>query len=200
MVMTYIPVKKKMRQSMDNRKAQWHDKKKLDVVLSYLETGNLSMASKEAGVPYNTASKWKMTSWWKDIVKSVEEGNAQSTSTKYQKLVKKALTLVEDRMDNGDFILDSKSGEVIRVPIKARDASKIASDAIQTKERLDRIINKENIQEESINMRLMNLAEQFAKFALGKKNGEETARIIEGEVIEAFQSDSEDVREITGEV
>ena len=116
---------------------------------------------------------------------------------KYQKIIRKALNVVDDRLDNGNFQMDQKTGKVTRVPVNLADTHRVMKDLVdqQQKLRKDKVV--ESVAQETINDKLVKLASQFAEMALKGKNGntydhEANASLSEltpleapGEVIEA---------------
>ena len=109
---------------------------------------------------------------------------------KYQKIVRKALSVVEDRLDNGNFQMDQKTGKVTRVPVNLADTHRVMKDLVdqQQKLRKDKVV--ESVAQETINDKLVKLASQFAEMALKGKKGntydqELTPLEAPGEVIEA---------------
>lgn len=160
----------------------------------YMENGNLSLTARLLEVPFHTMQHWRYrTSWWPELQKRFQEESDRKLAAKMDKLVAKAVEKVEDRIENGDHILDSKTGDVIQVPLKAKDLTttiKVLS------ERTDVLVgraNKDSVAKELMEDKLAKLAKEFAKF--NRTMGE---KVIEGEVVGAtleldtIESDNED--------
>lgn len=159
---------------------------KQKAIKMYMENGNLSMTARVLDVPFNTMQHWRYrTSWWPELQKRFQEEADRKTASKMDKLVGKAITQIEDRIDNGEQILDSKSGEVITIPLKARDLTntvKVLSD--RTDVLLGRAA-KDSIAKEMMEDKLAKLAKEFASFS-------KQAKLVEGEVID---NDTQDIVE-----
>ena len=89
---------------------------------------------------------------------------------------------IEDRIDNGNFQLDPKTGRVLRVPVNLRDTHRVMSDLVDKR----KVIRNEPTKitsSDGVNDRLVKLASQFAEFALGQKGMEmkQTGPIYEGD-------------------
>jgi hypothetical protein len=144
----------------------WPDKVRKKVVRTWLQTGNLEVTAKLCKIPYDTVHNWRYRQqWWKDLVDQFQDEADVAMAGRIKKLLGKSVEQLEDRIENGDSILDSKTGDVIKVPLKARDLTntvKVLSD------REDILIGrqvKEATQTEQITDKLAMLAKEFAKFS-----------------------------------
>ena len=151
-------------------------------MVTYLALGNLSETSKIINVPLPTLSKWKQADWWKELVDDIQSGENQRSDNKMTKVIDRALDILVERLEQGDYQYDQKTGKLIKVPLKARDLERISSGLFDKRQ----LIRKQptNIKVDSVTQadRLLKLAEQFAQFA-GQKIPEEKVinEYIEGE-------------------
>lgn len=162
---------------------RWPEKKKIEAVTTYLALGKLPFVAQVTGVNYETLRHWKKQEWWMEMEDLVRTEENQELDSKLSKIVNKSLDVVVDRLEHGDFTID-KLGKVHRVPVKLRDASKVSTDLLDKRS----LIRKEPVRQvaekqESINERLLSLAEQFAAIALGK-DPTKTEKVVTGEIIE----------------
>jgi hypothetical protein len=72
-------------------------------------------------------------------------------------------------LDLGDAQFDQRTGEIIRIPVKAHVALKITTDLLTKQQKLYENPVKEQV-EKTIDDRLLKLSEEFARFATAKKN------------------------------
>ena len=148
---------------------QWSDGQKLEAIQSWLLLGNLALTARILGIPEVTLRLWKQSVWWKDAVAEIKSQEKIELSSKMKKLVNASISVVEDRLINGDFQFDQKSGEVIRKPVNMKDAHRVAMDMQERQELLDRALTGEvDNGDEGIQSRLLKLAEQFADMATKK--------------------------------
>jgi transposase-like protein len=167
---------------------QWSDSQKMEAIQSYLLLGNLALTSRILGIPEITLRVWKTTQWWKDTVAEIKSQEKVELSAKMKKLVGASLAVVEDRLINGDFQFDQKTGEVIRKPVNMKDAHKVAMDMQERQDMLDKALSgEEDKGDDNVQNRLLKLAEQFAEMATKK---------IEQKVDEHRTIDVEDAKEI----
>lgn len=146
---------------------QWSDSQKVEAIQSYLLLGNLALTSRILGIPEVTLRVWKTTEWWKDKVNEIKTQDRIQLSSRMKKIVDASLTVVEDRLLNGDFQFDQKSGEVIRKPVNLKDAHKVAVD-LQDRQELMEKTEKPETSDEGVESRLLKLAEKFAEMATMK--------------------------------
>jgi hypothetical protein len=145
----------------------WSDKQRMEAVNSYLLLGNLALTARLLAIPEITLRVWKTQDWWKDAVVEIKASEKVQLSARIKKLVDASLTVVADRLENGDFQFDQKSGQVVRKPVNMKDAHKVAIDLANKQDQLekeDRIIPTE----EHVEDKLLKLAEKFADMATKK--------------------------------
>lgn len=138
------------------------------------------------GVPVETIRVWKRSDWWKKLVDEMQYETNVELDTKLTKVMDKALDQVMDRLENGEYMYDPRTGKVKRIPAKLRDVGKIANDMVDKKQ----LIRKQERQKQDgphIQVtadHLLKLAQEFAKFATGKDIDEKPGVLIEGESTE----------------
>ena len=161
---------------------QWSDKQKMDAVNSYLLLGNLALTGRLLNIPEITLRVWKATTWWKDVVAEIKASEKIELSSKIKKLVDASMAVVEDRMVNGDFQYDQKSGTMIRKPVNMKDAHKVSIDLQNRQDILEKTAVVEQT-EEHVEDKLLKLAEKFADMATKKiEQNNNAARTVDADV------------------
>lgn len=128
--------------SLRNRKKthspgeRWPLEKKIEVVTQYMLLGSLKVVSAVTGVPYDVVRKWKGQPFWRDLEAEIRSTEHIQMDSKLSKIVEKSLDATLDRVENGDFIYDQKSGEVRRKPAALRDIHRVAVDILAKRELL----------------------------------------------------------------
>jgi hypothetical protein len=188
--MSYKPVVKDRPISADTN-MKWSEKQRMDAVNSYLLLGNLALTSRVLNIPEVTLRYWKAQPWWKDAVTEIKSSEKMQLSVRVKKLVDASLAVVEDRLINGDFQFDQKTGAVVRKPVNLKDAHKVAIDMADKHEALEK--SEEVVQkEENVDDKLLRLAEKFATMAtLSVQNKIDTQRTVEN------VADITDVQEVS---
>jgi len=147
---------------------QWSDGQKTEAIQSFLLLGNLALTSRILGIPEITLRVWKRTAWWNDIVQEIKTQERIELSGKMKKLVNASLLVVADRLQDGDFTFDQKTGQMIRKPVSMKDAHKVAMDMQGRQELLDKVKEDEILDDVNTESKLLKLAEKFADMATKK--------------------------------
>ena len=171
----------------------WTEKKKYEVVVSYLALGKAPLVELVTGVPAGTVRQWKTQPWWKEYCDQVQIESDQELDSKLQGRIEKVLDVVNDRLINGDFIFNPQTGSFIRKPVSLRDSWKAGKEMIDVRLLL-RKQRSPTVDQQAVADILKGLALEFSQMA--KKRLSE--KIIEGEVINAELSVG--VQELSGEI
>lgn len=151
---------------------KWYsDKQKLEAVKLWLTTGNLHLTASSLGIPYPTLKTWRYAQWWEDIVQELRTQNTVQLSKKLKDIADRAMEVSMDRLENGDFFYDQKTGEVCRKPVNLKDAYAVAAGM------LDRHLTVESKPQEEANQqkiadRLDAIAKTFASLSRKTKKVE----------------------------
>jgi len=183
---------------------KWHsDAKRIEAVTTYLVLGKSNLVEAAIGVPQGTIRQWKLQPWWDELVHQIQTESDLELDAKLAKRIEKSLDLVNDRLENGDFLYDPKTGSFVRKPVNIRDGWKISSEMID-KRWLIRKMPKEQTSEGAVGDILKTLAAEFATMA--KRRLKEV--VIDGEVLEELKDGSavevqaelpDGIRQIPGE-
>ena len=168
-------------------KSPYTDASKIQVVTAFLTLGKVPLVEALTGVPRSTIKLWKTQPWWGEMVKEIQSEENQEVDSRLSKIINKTMDVIDDRLENGEWILDSRQGKAIRVPVKLKDASSTARDLFKQRDAI-RNAPVAREKEEAQADRLLKLAEQFAEFAKAikppQREKEITGRVIEDAVYE----------------
>ena len=149
----------------------WSDAKRIEVVTTYLALGKVPLVSAVTGVSEPLIRQWRQQPWWKELEVSIQTETDQELDAKLAKRIDKALDIVLDRLENGDFMYDPKTSQFVRRPVGLKDTNKVMVDMMD-KRLLIRKQPKEAQNQEAVADILKNLATEFA--AMAKKRIKET--------------------------
>ena len=135
---------------------------KIEACKLWLVTGNLTQSAAALKIPYETVKQWRYSDWWEKLAVEIKAEGRMEMSAKLKKVAEKALDQTMDRLENGDWQM-SPTGELVRRPVAAAVVSKIAVDALQKHEEMERAPQETSLQ--SVNDRLKSLADNFEKFS-----------------------------------
>lgn len=140
----------------------WSDSQKIEAVTTYLMLGNLRQTGIALRIPEVTLRLWKAKEWWHDLEKELRTQDKVVLNNKLKKIVDNSLTIVSDRLENGDFIYDQKTGQLRRKPVGLKDVHKVATDMMTLQ---NKMITEEQhtTAQENIADKLAALAAEFAK-------------------------------------
>lgn len=157
------------RRAVSAAKSFWSDSQKAEACTTYfLLGGNLTLTSKKLQIPYETLKTWKKSDWWRELENDIRNEERLTLSSKLRNLMDASLTVVQDRLEKGDWIYDQKTGELRRKPVSMRDAGKLAMDAANLRTKMD-IQENHTVSVEHIEDKLQKLANAFSDLAKGKK-------------------------------
>lgn len=142
----------------------WGDAQKLETVQTYMMLGSIRLTAAAMEIPERTIISWRNSAWWQEIVDELRLQDKLQLSQKLKKIVEKSLDITADRLNNGEFRIDNKTGEVVRVPVSLKDAHKVSLDMITKR---DDILSTEKvtITDAKIDDKLKTLADKFAEYA-----------------------------------
>ncbi len=157
-------VTRKTKPRKPGERERWYtDAQKLEVVKCWLITGNLTQTAAAMNINVETVRTWRKSEWWKQLVADIKSENSIQLTSKLKRIANKALDLTEDRLDNGDFIFNNKTGEIERKPVSLKDTHKVAVEltkqALETEKHPQELENAEKTKDS-----LAKLADEFAKF------------------------------------
>jgi hypothetical protein len=166
------------------KKKWWRANDRIRGATTYALVGNASEVERITGIPSGTIRQWKTQDWWPQIIERIRLEADDELDVKFTKVVDKAIDLVVDRIDKGDYIYDPNRGQMVRKPISARDGTTVVNSFLD-KRQLLRQKKDARMEESTVTERLKKLADEFEKFT--------KMRTIEGTVVEETPLKEEEV-------
>lgn len=183
----------KMNKTKAGQLGHWKESKKIETVTTYLSTGSNAETSRLVGVPIDTLNRWKTQPWWKEFIEKIRQDEEQQLDNKLSKVVDKALDNLLDRIENGEFIYDQKTGRVIRTPAKLRDLNAAFNNVIDKRQLLRKQPTK-IVEQQGTATQLQALAESFAKF-VNKQIKEPEMPYIASETVQQNEDGTWEIKE-----
>lgn len=171
------PTSVRRRRSKDAVNKWYSDSQKLEAVKCWLVTGNLAQTAAALSIPLPTLKTWRYSDWWKELVDEIKSENSIQLSNKLKTIANKALDVTADRLENGDYIYDQKTGELKRKPVNAAVSHTIARDLINQS---DKIENRPEqlIAEQKTQEALDKLQRTFENFVKQRKPAIEVTDVV----------------------
>lgn len=182
----YVAAPKRNNMSQVDR-GNWSDKKKMEALGVFIATGSVTMAATQCNIPHETVKTWSKKDWWKDKIKEIQNEDYEKLDAKLTKVIDKALDSVMDRIENGEYMYDPKTGKTKIMPAKLRDLN-TAFNSLMDKRQLIRKQPTKIVEQTTTAAQLQSLAEHFSQFVTGKVKKESfnelVDQVIEGETVE----------------
>jgi len=96
--------------------------------LALTATGNSKAASRESNIPASTIRYWDNNDEdFRLMCQEIRTEFGEKIKYKFATIIDESADQVLDRLRNGDVVRDTKSGELVRVPIKGKEAAIIGA-------------------------------------------------------------------------
>jgi len=140
------------------------DSTKTDALKLWLVTGNLKQVAASMNIPYDTLKVWRGSKWWNELSSEIRTEGHLQLSAKMQTIANKAMEVTLDRLENGEQVLDQKSGQILTKPVNMRDAHQVA---VSFQDRALKLQSspQEEAHQLAVHDRLAQLADAFSKMA-----------------------------------
>jgi len=159
---------RKKKRALTDTKKHWGDAQKLEAVKCWLLTGNLMSVAAALGIPYVTLKHWRYSKWWAQAVMDLKSENNMKLTARLREIAGKSLDLMQDRLNEGDWIINSKTGKLVRKPVGARDLNVITNTMLSNVDKLEGAPEREADNKKALDQ-LTILAQKFEEFAKKKK-------------------------------
>ena len=157
----------KPRKASETRR--WYsDSQKLEAVKCWLICGSITQTAAALNIPLPTLKEWRYSRWWQEIATDLRSEDNMQLTARLKKIAAKSLDLVEDRLENGDWVLNQKTGKLMQKPVNLRDLGVISNSTIQNIGKLE-----DKPQQEQDNKKVVDqltlLAKKFEEFSKAKR-------------------------------
>jgi hypothetical protein len=152
---------------IDHPLAKYTPETKIKFVGVFFETGSVNAASDSCGVPRDLGHHWKKDSpWFDETLAALRREKQKELDAVLTQAIQKSLASVIDRIEDGDFFHDVKTGEIKRIPMKGKELA-VTLAVLYDKRALLRG-DATQIKQES-KATLQSLEDKFKQFALTLK-------------------------------
>lgn len=145
----------------------WGDSQKLEAVKCWMLTGNMAATAAALDIPLVTVKHWRYSKWWDDLVSQIRQENNMALTARLKKIAAKSLDLVEDRLENGDWILNNKTGKLVQKPVGIKDLGNITNMSLVHVDKIEGSPQREADTKKAIDQ-LSLLALKFEEFSKKK--------------------------------
>lgn len=175
------------RTKVHRKHTTWPIEKKIEVVSQFLVLGNMKLVAATTGVSHDLIRQWKTQPWWAELEAEIRQTQNIEMDTKLSKIIDKSLDAVMDRLENGEYIVDHKTGQIKRKPASLRDTARVTVDILSKRELLrGNATERKEVSTISVQEQLKMLAAEF-----GKWQGKPPAEIVDAEFREVVEHSGE---------
>jgi hypothetical protein len=122
-------------ENLNDARSPYTPLQKLAAVMAYVVHGNSQAASRYCEVPDFTIRRWKAkAAWWPDTLAYCRKQKQDELDSIWTRVIHGANIQLEERITNGDLVIDPKTGKSYRKPVSARDLATIAAIASDKRE------------------------------------------------------------------
>lgn len=79
---------------------------------------------KKLGIPDTTIRWWMRQPWWRELLSQIRKAQNEEFDAKLSGIMNKSLDALKDRVENGNFKVNPKTGELERVPMSSSELAK----------------------------------------------------------------------------
>jgi len=150
-----------------NKHGFYPEEVRIEAVALYAAIGNAAEVARILGVQSTLIRQWKTLEWWDVMMRRVHLEKDEELDSKFTKIVDKAVDEINDRLENGEFVYNARTGETVRVKPKMRDVAMVAATNLE-KRQLLRGQPTSRSEKIDVSDSLKRLATEFAKFSKAK--------------------------------
>lgn len=166
----------------------WYpDEVKLEAATVFAVTRNVEKTAELTKVYPYVIRKWQQEAWWAEIISRVRKEKNEVLDAKITQVLDGVLDLITDRVENGEYIMDRKTKELHRLPMRAKDAA-VVTEVLFDKRQLIRGEATSLTDKVSESDKLAQLQKNFERLAQSKGINPK-GEIIDGKAEEAPSGD-----------
>lgn len=144
------------------------NEKRYEIAKTLMATGNNRLTAELHGINQSTLAGWKSKDWWKELWAEIQAEKRLELNSKLGSLADLTIDILRDRLENGDFVLNNKTGEIVRKPVGVRDANVAMNNLLTHVRKTDELDQKAD-QVAGTDDILKQLAREFGNFAKKKQ-------------------------------
>ena len=153
---------------LHKRQGWYPEDKKVEVVALYV-SGVTRVVDLErlTHVPASTIQAWRNQDWWLELTEKMHTSIDQDLVSLQTEIVETALEEIQNRLLEGDPVVNKRTGIISYKPVSIRDAT-IVANTMTDKRQLLRGKPTSRSEKLTVDDRLSKLAEEFKRFAAAK--------------------------------
>jgi len=167
------------------RPSRYTWEEKAEAAKLYMLSGNMRIVAENTGVHYDTLCDWKKSDWWPTLIDELKMAKKAKSGKKIEKILEYSLEEIEDRIQNGDYVLNNKTGEIERRKVSMRDLANMTNQLMTRQLQMEELTEKLEHKKETVQETLTMLAREFSKY----QRIQQKANAVDVEVKEVTDAD-----------
>lgn len=100
---------------------------KIKAACVYALTGSAAKTGEILGIKPGTIRQWKLQPWWQQVIDRIKNEKDDELDVKLTGIIDKSVEVINDRLQNGDYVYDVKAGELVRKPMGGKETAVVTS-------------------------------------------------------------------------
>lgn len=146
----------------------WKEEDRIKAACTYAIVGTAAKTEEITGIPAGTIRQWRTQPWWPQITDRIKQEHDDELDVKFTSIIDKTVSVINDRLQDGDYIYDTKNSEFKRKPVGAKETAVITS-IFMDKRQMLRDNRKLHSETTAVLDRLKKLADEMARFGKAKE-------------------------------
>jgi hypothetical protein len=151
---------------------------RLHAVMLYITEGNMKKVETMTGIPYVTLNSWKEKEWWPAALQFCHKRKDKELELRFSRVIHDTVGEIHDRVINGDWKHDNRTGQKVRIPMSGKDLSVVMGVIHDKRQMIRGEATSITGQSASQTEKLKALEEKFNEFSSQLK-----AKTIDAEVV-----------------
>lgn len=164
------------RKALRGKRPMYSEETHIKAACTYAITGSAAETGRILGIKPEVIRQWKLQPWWPQVIERIRSEKDDELDVKFTKLIDKTVEVINDRLENGDYLYDVKKGELVRKPMNGKDTAVVTSIMVD-KRNLIRDKKTIHTEQTAVMDRLKKLADEMAGFVKAKDITKESQRV-----------------------
>jgi len=144
----------------------------------FVVLGNYKAVSNKLNIPHTTVCGWAKCEWWLNEIAQVRIEKADELDAQVTNSINKAIKSVDDRLEQGDAYIHTKTGDIAYKPVSCRDSATVLG-ILYDKRQIMRLLPT-TITQTGNDSKLLKLQEKFEQLVNTKTKEIEGSIVSEG--------------------
>lgn len=106
---------------IDHPLARYPRETKVQAISLYMSTSSTTKVAEALNIPVDLVHWWMKSPWWQEAWDKLRKQKQLELDSLLTRTIHKAVADLNDRLENGDYKLNARTGELNRVPVGAKD-------------------------------------------------------------------------------